>query len=427
MRSSIAIVGGGIAGNVLAYRLHADHDVTLFEANDYLGGHTHTHELHIDGREVAVDSGFIVFNDWTYPNFIGLLDELGVDWQDSDMSFSVRCESSGLEYNGTSLNTLFAQRRNLLSPGFIGMLRDILRFNREALRLLEEEGDEFTLGEYLYRHGYGQRVVDHYIVPMGAAIWSTDPALMLDFPARFFIRFLHNHGMLSIDRRPQWRVVRGGSKRYLEAMSRGYADRVRLAQPVRSIRRDLDGVRIAAGDEGYRRFDRVFLACHSDQALAVLADPSDEEREILGALPYQRNRAVLHTDLRKLPRSRRAWAAWNYHLPAAARGSVGVTYSMNILQGLDLDSQVLVTLNDVDDIDPARVIRRMEYDHPLFTVAGAAAQRRRREISGVNGTYYAGAYWRNGFHEDGVVSALDALEDFNRDHGNAQLHLRRAG
>ena len=276
-RYRIAIVGGGVAGNVIAHRLHKDHDITLFEANDYLGGHTHTHDLVVDGREVAVDSGFIVFNDWTYPNFIALLDELGVGWQDSDMSFSVHCERTGLEYNGTGINTLFAQRRNLVSPGFLGMIRDILRFNREAPRLLDKDAPEITIGEYLKQNGYGRRVVEHYIVPMGAAIWSTEPGRMLDFPARFFIRFLDNHGMLSVDERPTWRVIRGGSREYVRAMMRGFADRVRLGQPVRSVRRMPDGVRIAAGDGGYEKFDYVFLACHSDQALAILDDPSDAE------------------------------------------------------------------------------------------------------------------------------------------------------
>lgn len=423
----VAIVGGGVSGNVAAYRLCRNHEVTLFEANDYLGGHTHTHDLEIDGRHVAVDSGFIVFNDWTYPNFIALLDELGVKSRPSNMSFSVRCERSGLEYNGTSLNALFCQRRNLVRPRFYRMIADILRFNRQAPALLEEKSEEMPLGEFLEAGGYGREVIDYYIVPMGAAIWSTDPARMLEFPARFFIRFLKNHGLLNINDRPMWRVVDGGSRTYLDAMSRPYRESIRLDNPVKSIRRLPGQVQVRTADGESELFDHVFLACHSDQALALLDDPSPAEREILGALPYQRNEAVLHTDTRMLPSNRRAWAAWNYHVPVSAQGAVGVTYNMNILQGLDTRRTLLVTLNDTEAVDPAKVIRTMTYEHPLFTVEGAHAQSRHGEISGARNTWYCGAYWRNGFHEDGVASALAAVERFNERHDAEELHLRRAG
>jgi predicted NAD/FAD-binding protein len=423
----IAIIGSGIAGNVVAYRLRRAHEITVFEANDYVGGHTHTHDIELAGRRYAIDSGFIVFNDWTYPNFIRLLDELGVASQPSDMSFSVKCERTGLEYNGANLNGLFAQRRNLVRPGFYRMLRDILRFNREAPRFLEYGSDTVTLGKYLIVGEYSREFIEHYIIPMGAAIWSSDPQQMLGFPARYFIRFFHNHGLLSVDDRPVWRVVTGGSRRYLESLTAGYRDRIRLNAPVLAVRRHADYVAVKTADADWERFDQVFLACHSDQALAMLADASPQEREVLGAIPYKENEAVLHTDARLLPRRRLAWAAWNYHLLRGAKGSVAVTYNMNILQGLSAPVQFLVTLNNSDAIDPGKVIRRMRYHHPLFTRAGVAAQQRQSEINGVRRTYFCGAYWRYGFHEDGVVSALAALEHFDGRHRHAQLHLRRAG
>jgi len=411
----IAIVGSGIAGSVAAWHLYREHDITLFEAERRAGGHTHTRVLEQDGRAYAVDSGFIVYNDWTYPNFVRLLAELGVESQPSRMSFSVRGEASGIEYNGSSLNGLFAQRRNLLRPSFLGMLRDILRFNREAPALLATGGGELALGELLARGGYGEAFMHRYLLPMGAAIWSTDPASMLAFPARFFVRFLANHGMLSVNRRPVWRVIRGGSARYLQKLHAPYRDRIRLGAPVESIRRLPGQVILRTRDGAAGRFDAVFLACHSDQALALLADASAAEREVLGAIPYQANEAVVHTDARLLPRRRRAWAAWNYHVTREPQARVALTYNMNILQGLDAPRPFLVTLNRTGAVDPAQVIERLTYHHPLFTPAGAAAQARQGELNRGRRTYYCGAYWRNGFHEDGVVSALAALAHFRAD------------
>ncbi len=418
----IAIVGAGIAGNVAAWHLHREHDITVFEAGAHAGGHSHTHELEQAGRRYAVDTGFIVFNDWTYPNFIALLDELGVASQPSSMSFSVRDEASGLEYNGTTLNTLFAQRSNLLRPSFLGMLRDILRFNREAPALLEAPGGELPLGEVLARGGYGRAFVERYIVPMGAAIWSTDPASMQRFPARFFVRFLHNHGMLSVNARPQWRVIRGGSARYVEQLTAPFRDRIRLRTPVESVRRLPGSVIVKARGRDAERFDALFLACHSDQALRLLADPSPAERAVLSAIPYQENEAVLHTDTRLLPRKRRAWAAWNYHVLREPGERVALTYNMNILQGLDAPEPYLVTLNRGDQIDPAKVIKRITYHHPQFTPAGVAAQARQAELNGPLNTYYCGAWWRHGFHEDGVVSALAALDHLRQRHAQRPLY-----
>jgi uncharacterized protein len=414
----IAIVGSGIAGNVVAYHLCREHNISVFEAAGHIGGHSHTHVVEQAGRNYAVDTGFIVFNDWTYPNFTQLLDELGIASQDSIMSFSVRDDASGLEYNGSSLNTLFAQRSNLLRPSFLGMIREIVRFNREAPELLGRPEEEITLGTFLDRGNYGRAFVDRYIVPMGAAIWSTNPGAMMGFPARFFIGFLQNHGMLSIDERPTWRVIRGGSARYVEKLTHPFRDRFRLNCPVEWIRRFPGSVLIKALARDPEWFDAVFLACHSDQALGLLWDPSPLENEVLSAIPYQENGAVLHTDTRMLPRNRRAWAAWNYHQSGRAGQRVAVTYNMNILQGLDAPEPFLVTLNRDDDIDSARVIKRLVYHHPVFTPAGVAAQKRQAELNRGRNTFFCGAYWRNGFHEDGVVSALDALKHFRAENSS---------
>jgi predicted NAD/FAD-binding protein len=423
----IAIVGTGIAGNVAAYRLAREHDITVFEAADYVGGHTNTVDVNYRGRHYAVDTGFIVFNDWTYPEFIRLMNELGVESKPSSMSFSVSCEKTGLEYNGTSRNALFAQRSNLFRPSFYRMIADILRFNREARALLDAPDETVTLGQYLEDGGYSRQFVENYIVPMGAAIWSAKPEGLKAMPAHFFVRFFHHHGMLNLRDRPTWRVIRGGSERYVERLVAGHFDRIRLNCPVRSIRRRPDGVEVRTDGGEPEFFDHVFLACHSDQALALLADPSPLEKEVLGAIPYQRNEAVLHTDETLLPRRKLAWAAWNYHLLNREQERVAVTYNMNILQGLEAPGQFCVTLNNTRAIDPRKIIRTIQYDHPVLNRAGVAAQRRHAELNGVNRTFYVGAYWGNGFHEDGVVSALAALEHFDERIRAEELHLRRAG
>lgn len=409
----IAIIGSGIAGNTIAHHLHPSHDITVFEAEQHIGGHTHTHHIQHEGKDIAVDTGFIVFNDRTYPNFIALLNALNVAWRPSSMSFSVRCEDTGLEYNGTSLNSLFAQRINLFRPSFHKMIRDILRFNKNALELLAE-GSEIKLGDYLTQNGYSQRFIDYYIIPMGAAIWSTDAAQMLNFPARFFVRFFHHHGMLTVNDRPQWRTIVGGSASYVNALTAPFADRIRLGTPVQHVRRLKNAVHITPTFGAEEVFDYVFFACHSDQALRMLRDASAAETEILGAIPYQSNTVYLHHDITLLPRKKLAWAAWNYHVTNPPSASVAVTYNMNILQGIQSREPLLVTLNHTAGINPAKVYKRIEYMHPIYTLAGAAAQARHAEISGVNRTGFAGAYWRNGFHEDGVVSALNALKHFER-------------
>ncbi|MFZ2290757.1 MAG: FAD-dependent oxidoreductase [Halopseudomonas yangmingensis] len=412
----IAIVGSGISGLVCAWLLNRQHEITVFEASDWIGGHTHTVDIELQGRQYAVDTGFIVFNDWTYPNFIRLLDQLGVDSQPTEMSFSVHDPKSGLEYNGNNLNSLFAQRSNLLSPGFLGMLRDILRFNREATNELQQGqiAADITLGEYLVRGGYGQRFIDHYIIPMGSAIWSMSLTQMLSFPLEFFVRFFRNHGLLSVNDRPQWRVVRGGSRSYVKPLTASFAKRIRLQCPVTSIRRDAEGVTLvsAAGEE---RFDQVVLACHSDQALALLEQPTDAERSILGAIGYADNEVVLHTDTRLLPSRKLAWASWNYRLGSDPARPAAVTYNMNILQGLAAPQTLCVSLNQTEAIDPKTILGRFTYAHPQFSLAGMAAQARWRELLGANRTWFCGAWWANGFHEDGVVSALRVASAFGEE------------
>ncbi|MDX1634362.1 MAG: FAD-dependent oxidoreductase [Marinobacter sp.] len=413
-RQKIAIVGAGVSGLTTAWLLAPHHDVVLFEAGDYAGGHTNTRPVELAGRTWPVNTGFIVFNDWTYPNFIKLMDRLGVASEVSDMSFSVDCNSTGLEYNGTSLNTLFAQRRNLLNPSFLKMIREILRFNRETRADLEAGNidDSETLGDYLNRNHYSRYFRNYYIVPMGAAIWSAPELVLERFPIRFFLQFFNNHGMLSVDDRPTWRVISGGSAQYVEKMMERLRPHLRLNSPVTSVRRDADGVSLAANGESHR-FDQVVFACHSDQALAMLADPSDAERELLGAIPYQNNDVVLHTDASVLPSERRAWAAWNYFIPSHSTEPVSVTYNMNILQNFhEAPETFCVTLNRSHDIAPDKIIERYEYAHPVFSLEAVAAQQRYQEIGGVNRTHYCGAYWFNGFHEDGVRSAVRVTKAF---------------
>ncbi len=412
---------------VAAYELSREHEVTVFEAGAHVGGHTHTVDVEHAGEHYAVDTGFIVYNDWTYPNFVGLMQELGVAWQPSRMSFSVRCEKTGLEYNGTTLNSLFAQRRNAVRPAFLRMVADIMRFNRRAPALLSAADDSLSLGEYLQREDYSRFFLQHYIVPMGAAIWSSRPADMLRFPARFFVEFFSNHGFLSVNDRPTWRVIRGGSREYVKKLTAPYAARIRLATPVASIQRQRHQVVVRTQSGSLEQFDEVFIGCHSDQALNLLSDPSEAEREILGAIRYQANEAVLHTDVRLMPRRPLAWAAWNYHLPVQPSERVAVTYNMNILQTIAAPAQFLLTLNRAEVVDPRTVIGRYVYHHPVYTSAAVAAQKRRHEINGSRRTYYCGAYWGYGFHEDGVNSALVAVKDFRRLRNHEKLHLQRVG
>lgn len=423
----VAVVGSGISGLTAAHCLHPRYDVTVFERDGRIGGHTNTIDVEIDGQTWPVDTGFIVFNDWTYPAFRSLLAHLGVASQPAEMSFSVRCDRTGREYKGDQTSDLFIQRRNLLQPSFWQMVRDILRFNRTAPKLLPSLSPELTLGEFLDAHGYSQPFVEHYVVPMGAAIWSAQPNGMREFGASFFIRFLRNHGMLNPESRRFWRTVVGGSKQYAQALARPLADRIHTGTAVTRIQRHEAGVALTLADGHSALFDHVFLACHSDQALSLLADPTEKERRTLSAIRYQPNEAVLHTDASVLPRRRGAWASWNYHIPRETRDDVSVTYYMNRLQGLRAPVPFCVTLNDQGSIREDHVIQRIPYAHPILDARGEAAKAAAGRLEGSPRTSYCGAYWGNGFHEDGVRSALDAVHDFTQRFRNADRALSRVG
>lgn len=410
----IAVIGSGISGLLAARLLATDHDIHVFEANEYAGGHTNTVSFEAFGRQYAADTGFMVFNDRTYPNFVQMLQILGVPARNSDMSFSVRCDKTGLEYQGSSLNGLFAQRRNLVRPTFYRMLLDVLRFNRHSRKLLQRENDELELGQYLERNRYSREFIDYYLIPMGAAIWSAPPERFRQFPARFIVNFFNNHGLLTLRDHPQWKTVRGGAARYVEALTRPFADRIRLNCPVVSVRRYPDRVAVAWKQGGAEDFDAVVLAAHSDQALAMLSDASPAEREILGAIAYQRNETVLHVDPSLLPRCGRAWASWNYRIPAEEGRPVLLTYNLNWLQGHVSPDPICVTLNGTSSIHEKKILRRIEFHHPVYSQEALGAQKRFSEINGRNRTYFCGAYWGHGFHEDGVNSALAVAQCFGK-------------
>lgn len=409
----IAVIGGGIAGMMSLYLLQRQHQVVLFEANDYLGGHTATVDIELDGKNLAVDTGFIVFNNWTYPLFNRFLAELSVPFQPTEMSFSVKDEKSGLEYNGNTFATLFAQKRNLFRPSFWAMLSDIVRFNKLGKRLLAENDDDLdlTLGDFLEKYRFGKALRDHYLLPMGAAIWSAGLSDMPSFPVRFFLRFFNNHGLLNVNDRPQWSVICGGSREYVRRLQQKVpADSIRIGQAVQRVHRFEDGVALELPDGSVERFDQVVFACHSDQALKLLGDATPAEQAVLGAIPYQMNDVVLHTDSSLLPKRKAAWASWNYHLSAAASDKATLTYNMNILQQLESEQTLCVTLNNTAAIAPDKILRRFQYAHPVFNPYSMDAQQRRAEVNGVNRSWYCGAYWYNGFHEDGVRSAVDVAQ-----------------
>lgn len=409
----IAIIGSGISGLVTAYLLNRNHHITLFEANDYVGGHTHTVEVTLKGRQYPVDTGFIVCNDRTYPNFLTLLDRLGVQKTPTGMGFGVRSDRTGIEYATTSLNHLFAQRRNLVNPEFLGMLREILRFNRQVARALAENSLNIgtTLGAYLEKNRFSRFFIDHFIVPMGAAIWSIGVRQMMAFPLLAFARFFQNHGLLTVTEQPQWYFIKGGSRAYVEKLVAPFVSQIRLSTPVRSVARNRTGVVVSAGGES-TLFDKVVFATHSDSTLNLLADPSAAENEVLSAIKYQHNDIVLHCDASILPESKRAWAPWNYHLQKDDDRAATLTYNMNMLQQIDAPEVICVTLNETDHIDPSRILGRYDKSHPVFDSGSIDAQSRYDEIGGKNNTYFCGAYWFNGFHEDGVNSALRVAADF---------------
>ncbi len=407
-----AVVGGGVSGMVAAYLLSKRFEVTLYEAADKLGGHTHTVEVDSAEGVAPIDMGFIVFNEENYPGFVRLLDQLGVASKSSEMSFGVSSERTGAEYAASSLGTLFAQKQNLVSSSFHRMLWDVSRFRKQARDLVQNgNGYNPSLADYLRDGKYSERFIEEFIVPMGAAIWSADPRRMGEFPARSLVQFFENHRFLDTSGQPVWRTVEGGSFRYVDRIVRHLGERLRVRSAVREIRRFATHVEIGT-DEDAARFDHVVIGAHSDQALRMLKQPTRVEEEILGAIGYQRNDTALHTDTGVMPRTKRAWASWNVRVPAEPASGVKVTYHSNRLQGLDHSEDFLVTLNRTQEIRAERVIEKMDFDHPIYTLEGMKAQKRRDEISGHNRTSFCGAYWGYGFHEDGVQSAIAATEPF---------------
>lgn len=413
----IAIIGSGISSLTAAYLLAERHELTVFESADRIGGHTATKEIHLGDERHAIDTGFIVYNDWTYPNFIRLLDLLKVKSRPAEMSYSVSDDESGLEYSGTNLNTLFSQRSNIFRPRFWRMLRDIMRFNREAVKDWHdgEISESISLRDYLQSNRYGDEFIYRYLVPMGAAIWSSGDQVMLDFPAHFFIRFFNNHGLLSVSNRPQWRTIIGGSAAYLSPLTEKYASNIRLSSRISSITRHAERVDISFHDGECESFDQVIFGTHSDQALSLLGDASSMEKEILSSIPYQDNEVVLHTDESLLPKRSLAWASWNTRLLGGLHKQPTLTYNMNILQGIQSTYVICVTLNHTSAIDPSKIIGVFHYQHPVFTLNGIAAQKRWGEINGNNRTWFCGAYWQNGFHEDGVNSGIRVAQALGAD------------
>ncbi len=410
----LGIIGAGISGLTAAYMLHKDFDITVFEANDYIGGHTHTIDVQREDGSYAVDTGFIVFNEVTYPNFCEMIRRLGVSWQPTHMTFSVKCERTGLEYSPHNLNTFFAQRRNALKPGFWRMIYEIEKFRRSFDKLLSTEHDDIPLVPYLRNAGYSERFIDHFIVPMGVSLWSADPKVFEQFPLGTFVRFFKNHGIFEVQHPLQWYVIKGGSARYVDKLIAPFADRIRTGLPVRRISRSAGSVAVVCADGSSHQFDQVIIAAHSDQALSMLDQPTEAEREILGALPYQENTVVLHTDRAVLPSREWIWASWNYLIPRATMQRAAVTYNMNILQTIDSPVDFCVTLNKSDIISEEAVIGRYLYAHPIYKTGSSAVQQRHDEISGINRVHFCGAYWSYGFHEDGVRSALKVCKYFGK-------------
>ncbi len=412
-KQRIAIIGSGISGLTTAYLLHKSHEITLFEANDYIGGHTHTVKVAQGEQSYDIDTGFICCNDRNYPNFLKLMDKINIAMQPTEMSFSVRNDPLGLEYNGHNLNTLFSQRRNLLRPKFYRLIRDILYFNKAAKKAIEEGvAENITLDTFVNQQSLSDIFKNNYLLPMAAAIWSCSMEQASEFPLQFFLKFFLNHGLLDIKNRPQWYAVKGGSKAYIDPMISGFKDQIRLSTPVNSVVRDDSWIEVnhATGKE---TFDQLVFACHSDQALDLLKNASIEEKAILGELLYQQNDVILHSDASLMPKNSLSWASWNFLAGEQEHNDPTlVTYCMNILQGIASDQPFLVSLNARHKIDPEKIIGEYDYTHPVYSVAGMKAQSRRNEISGVGRIHYCGAYWYNGFHEDGVRSALDIGEKF---------------
>ena len=410
---NIAVIGSGISGLTTAYLLSRKHNITLFEKNDYIGGHTHTHSIEEEGTIYNVDSGFIVYNENTYPNFIKLLDSLNVKRQHSSMGFSVKSYNKDFEYSGNSLSAVFSKKSNLFNPYFLNMLRSIIRFNKNSVKDLETMNESTLLIDYLKSKNYSDYFINYYIIPMAASIWSTSPNFILEMPAIFFIRFFDNHGLLKITNRPQWWVIKNGSKQYVKKILDDFNGTIHLNTTINELKRESNKVYIKINNDT-KIFDAVVLATHSDQSLSIIKDLSDNEKNVLGKIKYQKNTALIHTDTSILPKRKKAWSSWNYLLDKNDN-KVILTYNMNILQSLKSKKTYCVTLNNTDMINENKIIKKITYHHPLFTKESVYAQSQKNLICGVNNTYFCGAYWGNGFHEDGVNSALDVCKKFGID------------
>ena len=412
----IAIIGSGISGLSCAYWLSGQHQVTVYESGERIGGHTATVDVHTNSGEYAIDTGFIVFNDWTYPNFKQLINQLKVEYIPTEMSFSVSDRVNNFEYSGTNLNTLLAQRTNVLRRRFWRMLSEIQRFNKQAKAdfAANRINPTLTMGEYLYQGGFDEIFKQYYILPMASAIWSMPRKTISDFQALFFIRFFNHHGLLNVINRPQWHVIQGGSREYLAPLTAAFKDNIRTHCAVTGVRRKHDCVWVDT-EQGHEKFDTVVFACHSNQALKILADSATEnEKSILSQIQYCPSEVILHSDTNLLPKKRRAWASWNYMLTGQANDIPLVTYNMNILQGIASETTFCVSLNAREHIDPKKIISTFNYSHPLLNADSMESQKRWNEINGLNRSWFCGAYWGNGFHEDGVVSARRVVESIEK-------------
>ena len=422
----IAIIGSGIAGLTAAHFLHKQHDITLYEAANYIGGHVNTIEVKEGDKSFAVDTGFIVFNNWTYPNFENLLNNLNVEVQDSEMSFSAKCEDTGFEWSGNGLRGLIFNSDNWRKIKSYQIFSDVVRFNNTSKEFLNNAESKLTLGEFLVHHRFSDAFIKHYLLPMGAAIWSSEPQQMNEFPAISFLDFFNNHGLLNLKHRPQWKTIVGGSKQYVRKLTRPFKNRIHLNSPVELVKRAAQRVEIFARGRKPEYFDHVFFACHSDQAHKLLEQPTTEEAQVLSSIRYQANTAVLHTDETLMPTRKSAWSSWNYLVSEQSSANVKVTYYMNRLQNLSANQDYFVTLNLDHKINPEKVIRTINYMHPVFNRPAIEAQKQHQLINGTQNTWYCGAYWRNGFHEDGVWSAIQSVEQFNDLIEHEKLYLQRA-
>lgn len=411
----IAVIGSGISGLSSAYLLSTQHTVTLFEAAPRLGGHTHTHNIERSDGNWSVDTGFIVFNERTYPNFIRLMKLFGIEGRLSNMSFSVRNEVTGFEYKASTLDTIFAQRGNLLNPAMYRLISEIYRFKKESAHFLDKPDGEISLEAYLKENKFSELFITHFILPMGAAIWSSSIKIMMNFPAQFFMRFFQNHGFLEMKSKPNWFTVPGGSSSYIPHLVAPLEDRIHLDTPIRNLMRYDDHVELFTDEHEPLSFDCAVIATHADQALKIISDLTNRERDVLSAFPYQANKTILHMDTGLMPTKRKAWASWNYHITKYADEPVGVSYNMNILQGLKTRDNFIVSLNRSHGIVKDKILRTMNYHHPIFTEASIPAQQQQDAINGQKRTYFCGAYWRYGFHEDGLVSALNVCRRFGID------------